>query len=95
MRQLKITQKITKRDSLSLDKYLNEIGKIDLIDSEEEAVLAQKIREGDETALHKITRANLRFVISVAKQYQNQGLPLVDLINDCLLYTSPSPRDRG
>ncbi|MGH1334943.1 MAG: sigma-70 family RNA polymerase sigma factor [Aureispira sp.] len=82
MRQLKITQKITNRDSLSLDKYLNEIGKIDLIDSEEEAVLAQKIREGDETALHKITRANLRFVISVAKQYQNQGLPLVDLINE-------------
>lgn len=82
MRQLKITQKITKRDSLSLDKYLNEIGKIDLIDTEEEAILAQKIREGDETALHKITRANLRFVISVAKQYQNQGLPLIDLINE-------------
>ncbi len=82
MRQLKITQKITKRDSLSLDKYLNEIGKIDLIDSEEEAILAQKIRAGDEAALHKITRANLRFVISVAKQYQNQGLPLVDLINE-------------
>ncbi|MFK7798445.1 MAG: RNA polymerase sigma factor RpoD/SigA [Aureispira sp.] len=82
MKQLKITQKITNRDSLSLDKYLNEIGKIDLIDSEEEAVLARKIREGDEDALHKITRANLRFVISVAKQYQNQGLPLVDLINE-------------
>ena len=82
MKQLKITQKITKRDSLSLDKYLNEIGKIDLIDSEEEAILARKIREGDEEALHKITRANLRFVISVAKQYQNQGLPLVDLINE-------------
>ncbi len=82
MKQLKITQKITNRDSLSLDKYLNEIGKIDLIDSEEEAILARKIREGDEDALHKITRANLRFVISVAKQYQNQGLPLVDLINE-------------
>ena len=82
MRQLKITQKITKRDSLSLDKYLNEIGKIGLIDSAEEAELAKRIREGDETALHKITRANLRFVISVAKQYQNQGLPLADLINE-------------
>ena len=81
MRQLKITQKITKRDSLSLDKYLNEIGKISLIDSEEEAVLAKQIRAGNEEALHKITRANLRFVISVAKQYQNQGLPLIDLIN--------------
>lgn len=82
MRQLKITQKITKRDSLSLDKYLNEIGKISLIDSEEEAVLAKQIRAGNEEALHKITRANLRFVISVAKQYQNQGLPLIDLINE-------------
>lgn len=82
MRQLKITQKITKRDSLSLDKYLNEIGKIGLIDSAEEAELAKRIREGDEEALHKITRANLRFVISVAKQYQNQGLPLSDLINE-------------
>lgn len=82
MRQLKITQKITKRDSLSLDKYLNEIGKIGLIDSAEEAELAKRIREGDEAALHKITRANLRFVISVAKQYQNQGLPLADLINE-------------
>jgi RNA polymerase primary sigma factor len=82
MRQLKITQKITKRDSLSLDKYLNEIGKISLINSEEEAILAKQIREGNEEALHKITRANLRFVISVAKQYQNQGLPLIDLINE-------------
>jgi RNA polymerase primary sigma factor len=82
MRQLKITQKITKRDSLSLDKYLNDIGKISLIDSEEEALLARQIREGNEEALHKITRANLRFVISVAKQYQNQGLPLIDLINE-------------
>jgi RNA polymerase primary sigma factor len=82
MRQLKITQKITKRDSLSLDKYLNEIGKIGLINSEEEAELARLIRAGNEDALHKITRANLRFVISVAKQYQNQGLPLIDLINE-------------
>ena len=82
MRQLKITQKITKRDSLALDKYLNEIGKIGLIDSEEEAELARLIRQGDQDALHKITKANLRFVISVAKQYQNQGLPLIDLINE-------------
>ena len=82
MRQLKITQKITQRDSLSLDKYLNEVGKISLINSEEEAVLAKKIRQGDQAALHKITKANLRFVISVAKQYQNQGLPLIDLINE-------------
>ena len=82
MRQLKITQKITKRDSLSLDKYLNEIGKISLIDSDQEAELAKLVRQGDEAALHKITKANLRFVISVAKQYQNQGLPLIDLINE-------------
>jgi RNA polymerase primary sigma factor len=82
MRQLKITQKITQRDSLSLDKYLNEIGKIGLITSEEEGILAKKIRAGDQDALHKITKANLRFVISVAKQYQNQGLPLIDLINE-------------
>ncbi len=82
MRQLKITQKITNRDSLALDKYLNEVGKIDLIDTEQEAELARLIREGDEEALHKITKANLRFVISVAKQYQNQGLPLPDLINE-------------
>lgn len=82
MRQLKITQKITKRDSLALDKYLNEIGKIGMINTQEEAELAQRIRSGDQEALHKITRANLRFVISVAKQYQNQGLPLIDLINE-------------
>jgi RNA polymerase primary sigma factor len=82
MRQLKITQKITKRDSLALDKYLNEVGKIDLITSEQEAELARLIRDGDEEALHKITTANLRFVISVAKQYQNQGLALIDLINE-------------
>lgn len=82
MKQLKITQKITNRDSVALDKYLNEIGKIDMIDSEEEAILAKLIKEGDEGALKKITEANLRFVISVAKQYQNQGLPLADLINE-------------
>lgn len=82
MRQLKITHKITQRDSVALDKYLNDIGKIDLISMDEEASLAKRIREGDELALHKITRANLRFVISVAKQYQNQGLPLADLINE-------------
>lgn len=82
MRQLKITHKITRRDSLALDKYLNDIGKIDLINTDEEAELARRIRAGDETALHKITRANLRFVISVAKQYQNQGLSLGDLINE-------------
>lgn len=82
MRQLKITHKITQRDSLSLDKYLNDIGKIDMIDVEEEAILARKVREGDRAALHKLTRAHLRFVISVAKQYQHQGLALSDLINE-------------
>ena len=82
MRQLKITHKITKRDSVALDKYLNDIGKIDLINPEEEVILARRVKEGDEQALHKLTRANLRFVISVAKQYQNQGLSLDDLINE-------------
>ena len=82
MRQLKITHKITKRDSLALDKYLTDIGKIDMINSEEEAELARRVREGDSAALHRLTRANLRFVISVAKQYQNQGLSLDDLINE-------------
>lgn len=82
MRQLKITHKITRRDSVSLDKYLNDIGKIELITAKEEAELARRIREGDQQALHKITKANLRFVISVAKQYQNQGMPLADLINE-------------
>lgn len=82
MRQLKITQRITNRDSLALDKYLTEVGKIDLITSKQEGELARLIRAGDEQALHTITRANLRFVISVAKQYQNQGIPLVDLINE-------------
>ena len=81
MRQLKITQKITTRDSLALDKYLNEVGKIDLINSEQEAELARLIRDGDEAALHTITKANLRFVISVAKQYNNSA-DLMDLINE-------------
>src|SRR5690606_37614052 len=82
MRQLKITHKITQRDSLSLDKYLNDIGKIEMSDVEEEAILARKVKEGDQDALHKLTRAHLRFVIAVAKQYQHQGLPLSDLINE-------------
>ena len=82
MRQLKITNKITSRESMALDKYLNDIGKIELLTVEEEADLARRIREGDEEALEKITRANLRFVVSVAKQYQNHGLSLSDLINE-------------
>lgn len=82
MRQLKITNKITSRESLALDKYLNDIGKIDLLTVEEESSLAKRIREGDNEALEKLTRANLRFVISVAKQYQNHGLSLSDLINE-------------
>lgn len=82
MRQLKITKSITNRDSASLDKYLQEIGKYDLISVEEEVELAQRIRQGDEEAVQKLTRANLRFVVSVAKQYQNQGLSLPDLINE-------------
>jgi len=82
MRQLKITQSITNRESQSLDKYLHEIGKVDLITAEEEVVLAQKIREGDQAALERLTKTNLRFVVSVAKQYQNQGLTLGDLINE-------------
>jgi len=82
MRQLKITQSITNRESQSLDKYLHEIGKVDLITAEEEVVLAQRIREGDQLALEKLTKTNLRFVVSVAKQYQNQGLTLGDLINE-------------
>ena len=80
MRQLKITKSITNRESASLDKYLQEIGKEDLITVEEE--LAQRIRKGDQEALEKLTKANLRFVVSVAKQYQNQGLSLPDLINE-------------
>ena len=82
MRQLKIIKSITNRESQSLDKYLQEIGQEDLITVEEEVILAQKIREGDHKALEKLTRANLRFVVSVAKQYQNQGLSLPDLINE-------------
>jgi len=82
MRQLKITKSITNRESASLDKYLQEIGREELITAEEEVVLAKKIRDGDQAALEKLTRANLRFVVSVAKQYQNQGLSLPDLINE-------------
>ena len=82
MRQLKITKSITNRESASLDKYLQEIGKEDLITVEEEVELAERIRKGDQRALEKLTRANLRFVVSVAKQYQNQGLSLPDLINE-------------
>ena len=82
MRQLKITKSITNRESASLDKYLQEIGKEDLITVEEEVELAQRIRKGDQRALEKLTRANPRFVVSVAKQYQNQGLSLPDLINE-------------
>jgi RNA polymerase primary sigma factor len=82
MRQLKITKSITNRESASLDKYLQEIGREELITAEEEVHLAKKIKEGDQKALEKLTRANLRFVVSVAKQYQNQGLSLPDLINE-------------
>ncbi|MBU6331453.1 MAG: RNA polymerase sigma factor RpoD/SigA, partial [Bacteroidetes bacterium] len=82
MRQLKITKSITNRESQSLEKYLQEIGKVDLITPEEEVILAKKIKEGDQAALEKLTKANLRFVVSVAKQYQNQGLTLSDLINE-------------
>ncbi|MAZ58353.1 MAG: RNA polymerase subunit sigma [Flavobacteriales bacterium] len=82
MRQLKITKQVTNRETASLDKYLQEIGKVDLISADEEVTLAQKIKEGDEIALEKLTKANLRFVVSVAKQYQNQGLSLPDLINE-------------
>ncbi len=82
MRQLKITKSITNRESASLDKYLQEIGREELITVEEEVELAQRIRKGDQIALEKLTRANLRFVVSVAKQYQNQGLTLPDLINE-------------
>lgn len=82
MRQLKITKSITNRESASLDKYLQEIGREDLITAEEEVVLAKKIRDGDEVALAKLVKANLRFVVSVSKQYQNQGLSLPDLINE-------------
>ena len=82
MRQLKISNKITSRESIALEKYLSDIGKIDLLTPEDEASLAAKIREGDQLALERLTKANLRFVVSVAKQYQNQGLSLPDLINE-------------
>lgn len=82
MRQLKITKQVTNRESASLDKYLQEIGKVDLITADEEVELAQRIKAGDAIALEKLTKANLRFVVSVAKQYQNQGLTLPDLINE-------------
>ena len=82
MRQLKITKQVTNRETASLDKYLQEIGKVDLITADMEVELAQKIRAGDQLALEKLTKANLRFVVSVAKQYQNQGLTLPDLINE-------------
>lgn len=82
MRQLKITKSITNRESQSLEKYLQEIGKVELINPEEEVKLAIRIKQGDERALERLTKANLRFVVSVAKQYQNQGLTLADLINE-------------
>ena len=82
MRQLKITKQVTNRETASLDKYLQEIGKVELITAQEEVELAQRIKAGDQRALEKLTKANLRFVVSVAKQYQNQGLTLPDLINE-------------
>jgi len=82
MRQLKITKQVTNRETASLDKYLQEIGKVELLTAEEEVALAQRIRQGDQAALEKLTKANLRFVVSVSKQYQNQGLSLPDLINE-------------
>ena len=82
MRQLKIVKQVTNRETPSLDKYLHEIGKVELISTEEEVELARRIKNGDEKALDKLIRANLRFVVSVSKQYQNQGLSLPDLINE-------------
>jgi RNA polymerase primary sigma factor len=82
MRQLKITKQVTNRDTPSLDKYLQEIGRVELISPEEEVSLARRIRGGDQVALKKLINANLRFVVSVAKQYQNQGMSLPDLINE-------------
>lgn len=82
MRQLKIIKQVTNRESVSLDKYLHEIGKVDLLTAEEEVTLARRLKEGDQEALAKLVKANLRFVVSVAKQYQNQGLSLPDLINE-------------
>jgi len=82
MRQLKITKQVTNRETASLDKYLQEIGKVELITADEEVTLAQRIKQGDTFALEKLTKSNLRFVVSVSKQYQNQGLSLPDLINE-------------
>ncbi len=82
MRQLKIAKQVTNRETASLDKYLQEIGRVDLISPEEEVELARRIRTGDKAALERLTKANLRFVVSVSKQYQNQGLALPDLINE-------------
>src|SRR6187551_2488959 len=82
MRQLKITKQITNRETASLDMYLQDIGRVELITEQDEVVLAQKIRAGDQKALDKLVKANLRFVVSVSKQYQNQGLSLPDLINE-------------
>ncbi len=82
MRQLKITKQVTNRETASLDKYLQEIGRVELITADEEVELARKIKQGDQAALEKLTKANLRFVVSVSKQYQNQGLSLPDLINE-------------
>jgi RNA polymerase primary sigma factor len=82
MRQLNITKQVTNRETASLDKYLHDIGKVELITAEEEVILARKIKDGDQAALEKLTKSNLRFVVSVAKQYQNQGLNLPDLINE-------------
>ena len=82
MRQLKITKQVTNRETASLDKYLQEIGRVDLITAEEEVELAKRIKEGDHSALERLVKANLRFVVSVSKQYQNQGLTLPDLINE-------------
>lgn len=82
MRQLKITKQVTNRETASLDKYLQEIGKVDLITAEQEVELARRIKKGDHLALERLTKANLRFVVSVSKQYQNQGLSLPDLINE-------------
>jgi len=82
MRQLKITKQVTNRETASLDKYLQEIGKVELLKADQEVELARKIKEGDRSALERLTKANLRFVVSVAKQYQNQGLTLGDLINE-------------
>ena len=82
MRQLKIIKQVTNRENASLDKYLQEIGRVELITADEEVELARKIKQGNEAALNKLVKSNLRFVVSVSKQYQNQGLSLPDLINE-------------